>query len=334
MFKFYKGAVMLEAVKIINDNLNRYTGRKKVSETNLYICCPFHGERTPSLGIYLVEGGKYPYGTFHCFGCGTSGTWNKLAKELNLGLVDESDYKQRTTSSNIKELEKQEQRLLGRGSGVELPFGINYKKSMGEWRTISGSLMEELGCKVAFDAREKCSYVVIPIYVGTKLVTYIKARWKKKKGAISYIVSDATCVRDEGLFPYNKVKSMIKDGTYKHVLLVEGPRDALYLIDRGVPALAILGTNMWGVRKQRKVLRLLNRYGCTPIVCMDADKVKANGIKPGQKAQREIYRSLKKDTDVKKINLEKLAKKAGLEELDPASLSDRDIKNILKVVLR
>lgn len=325
---------MLDAVKIINDNLNRYTGRKKISETNLYICCPFHGERTPSLGIYLVEGGKYPYGTFHCFGCGASGGWNKLAKQLNLEQVSEGDFKQRTTSSNMKELQKQEQRLLGRGSGVELPFGIEYKKSMGDWRTISGNLMEEIGCKVAFDPREKASYVVIPIYVGRNLVTYIKARWKKKKGAISYIVADASSVRDVGLFPYNKVRDMLKTGNYKGVLLVEGPRDALFLIDHGIPALAILGTNMWGTQKQRRVLRLLNKYECTPIVCMDADKVKANGVKPGQKAQREIYKAIKKDGPVKKINLEKIAKKAGLEELDPASLDDKTLKLIRSVVLR
>ena len=91
---------------------------------------------------------------------------------------------------------------------------------------------------------------------------------------------------------------------------------------------------MWGTQKQRRVVRLLNKYECTPIVCMDADKVKANGIKPGQKAQREIYKSLKKDTKAKKINLEKIAKKAGLEELDPASLDDETLELIRGVILR
>ena len=127
---------------------------------------------------------------------------------------------------------------------------------------------------------------------------------------------------------------MLKTGDYKGVLLVEGPRDALFLIDHGIPALAILGTNMWGTQKQRRVVRLLNKYECTPIVCMDADRVKANGVKPGQKAQREIYKALKSDIKTKKINLEKIAKKAGLEELDPASLDDKTLKLIRSVVLR
>lgn len=32
-----------------------------------YICCPFHGERTPSLKLY-------PDGGWHCFGCGKGGS--------------------------------------------------------------------------------------------------------------------------------------------------------------------------------------------------------------------------------------------------------------------
>ena len=29
-----------------------------------FICCPLHGEKTPSMKLYPGEGG------FHCFGCG------------------------------------------------------------------------------------------------------------------------------------------------------------------------------------------------------------------------------------------------------------------------
>ena len=33
-----------------------------------FICCPFHGEKTPSLKVYNGDGG------FHCFGCGAHGS--------------------------------------------------------------------------------------------------------------------------------------------------------------------------------------------------------------------------------------------------------------------
>ena len=33
-----------------------------------YICCPFHGEKTPSLRVYKATGG------WHCFGCGRGGS--------------------------------------------------------------------------------------------------------------------------------------------------------------------------------------------------------------------------------------------------------------------
>lgn len=36
--------------------------------------CPIHGETTPSLALYAD-------GTFHCFGCGTSGRWEDNGSE-------------------------------------------------------------------------------------------------------------------------------------------------------------------------------------------------------------------------------------------------------------
>ena len=33
-----------------------------------FICCPFHGEKTPSMKLYNGSGG------FHCFGCGVGGS--------------------------------------------------------------------------------------------------------------------------------------------------------------------------------------------------------------------------------------------------------------------
>ena len=40
------------------------------------ICCPFHGEKTPSLHIYEKTD------TFHCFGCGIGGDSVKFVAEL------------------------------------------------------------------------------------------------------------------------------------------------------------------------------------------------------------------------------------------------------------
>ena len=40
-----------------------------------YICCPFHGEKTPSLKVYKANGG------WHCYGCGRGGSVIDFVKE-------------------------------------------------------------------------------------------------------------------------------------------------------------------------------------------------------------------------------------------------------------
>ena len=57
--------------------------RPQVKDKSVFICCPFHGESTPSCAV-TVFSDKYLPGTFHCFGCGKSGGWNTLAEKLGL----------------------------------------------------------------------------------------------------------------------------------------------------------------------------------------------------------------------------------------------------------
>ena len=54
-----------------------------------WIKCPFHKknghlEKTPSLIINLEESSRYPIGSFHCFACGESGSWNDQRKGYNI----------------------------------------------------------------------------------------------------------------------------------------------------------------------------------------------------------------------------------------------------------
>lgn len=321
---------MSEAIKIISAELAQYQGATKTTETNVFICCPFHGERTPSLGIYTVENGKLPYGSFHCFGCGEKGGWNKLAQQLGMKKVSEEDYVQDTTYTNKRELDKKRQRMLTNKADVELPYGVDFKDD--SWRGVSGNLLREIGCKLAYDNKEKISSLIIPIMVKQQLITYIKARIKKKRNRVSYVLADAKNVKDKGLFPYDYVVDKMLPKA-KGLVLVEGPRDALTFIDNGIPTLAILGTNMFGEEKAKMIERLCNRFSLDLYLCMDADKIKANGIKPGQKAQRQIYRIMKNRVEVKKINLEKIAISLGLEELDPATLPKSYMKKIRKLVV-
>lgn len=50
------------------------------SGNNLMICCPFHNERNPSMGIILDQEGN---GIYQCWGCGQKGNIEKLIKHYD-----------------------------------------------------------------------------------------------------------------------------------------------------------------------------------------------------------------------------------------------------------
>lgn len=109
-----------------------------------FMCCPFHGERKPSMKIYKGNAG------WHCFGCGRGGSVLDFVMEhescnfrtavlaidkaLHLGLVDpnenpfEADLQrkiQRALDDFVNEIYRQCDIKI---SGIELEQSINYEK--------------------------------------------------------------------------------------------------------------------------------------------------------------------------------------------------------------
>ena len=65
----------------IKSNCPGYLRDIRVSATNIMCTCPFHGnhsEKHPACSISISEDAKIPYGTFHCFACGESGSFIKF----------------------------------------------------------------------------------------------------------------------------------------------------------------------------------------------------------------------------------------------------------------
>lgn len=302
---------------IIVRELQRVPGRKKHTATNIMICCPFHDDRTPSCGIYTVPNGRVPIGYFSCFGCGVRGGWNKLAARLGL---QEIEYAHKITHSYKKELKLMEDHQ------VSMPYGVIYGE---RWRGIKGQLLKELGVVLGKDHHEKISCLYLPIRVNKRLVAVLKGRLKKKKFSPSYVVHDQIDqgIKNTGLFPYDYVKTMLSDNQYRHLILVEGSRDALRLIQCGIPALAILGTNMWSSHKQKLVTALCERYEVIPCVMMDSDKA-------GKKAQRSIVFDFKtKQQQVVQIKLWNWVARLNLKKLDGGSLPSSLIRSIRNLCL-
>ena len=102
-----------------------------------------------------------------------------------------------------------------------------------------------------------------------------------------------------------------------NLFLVEGPRDALRLLQHGIPAIAILGANNWS--KYR--IELLQEAEPEKIfILFDNDK-------PGIVAARKIHSSIKMFMPTKILKLPSMEKNGGIK-LDPANMPIEIVKKL------
>ena len=295
--------------------LKKLKGRTRFTDSNAYVSCPFHeGDNTPSCNVYLKPSGKVPLGWYYCFGCGAKGPWDNLAKVLGLSpMIDGVGV----THVSKEVTKAARERLLG--TKIKLPKGSPWDKSK-PWRGISGKTVCQVG---GYNAMYKGRhYLILPVVVDGKLVTYIRAFLEKIKGVPSYLNAKQAGLREAGLFPFDSVKKKhLKRSDY--VVIVEGPRDQMHLTDEGVPSLAILGSESWSDDKRRLLLRFCRRHSVEPLIMMDGDA-------PGQKAQDRLLDDLEPHCGVQHIDL--LAHFDAADEMDPAKLPDPFMQQVKAVV--
>lgn len=324
---------------LIRSELSTIKPRKEQG-TNIYIKCPYHNERTPSFGVNIDPGSrKAPLGWGYCFGCGASKNWNQIAETLGLkkakGMKKDGTFAQEYVAPMQKELRSQ---LLEGGTGLTLEdlereWGclLSYKiEKNEEWRGFSGKLLRKIGCYVSVDQYDnKC--LLMPVNVEGEMAGAQKALWEKpkKKSVSSYLNYGGPWIKYQGLFPYDYVERMLEKTGLRYVVLVEGARDALRLIDKGIPALAILGTKNWSNQKRELVLSLnVNRV----VIMMDADDA-------GIKARESIEENFANRIEVKVVKLDKIQRKIEksrgkeFEELwDPGNIPEKYLDRIIEKV--
>lgn len=318
----------MEDKVFIENELGSLGSRMKKDSSSIWICCPFHEERTPSLRVNMLEG-KYPVGVFYCFGCGAKGNWNKLAEELNLRTMCINKVEHKYNENSNSQLRK----TLLKGSIINR---VEKKAAeiLPEWRSISGRLLTKIGASLEYDKRNKPAFILLPLIVEGEFICNIKARMQKStKGFPSYLNGTDANTKDLGLFPFHYVEKLLRTSKnwrgrkvkYKCLCLVEGPRDALKLIQSGIPALSILGTNSWNINKCRLLKTLCVLYNVIPMIIMDSDV-------PGVKAQKSIIGMLE-DNNIKykQVKLNVWAKKLGIDSLDPMDCPKDLIKSIKAV---
>lgn len=235
---------------------------QKNLEDSTFILCPFHNERTPSFRIWHSPSTRSP-GYGKCYGCGTGKYWDSYAELIGCEPFTDKLTQRFAAAPQVLTISKNDKK-------EKLKFRALPKGK--KWRGISTSLLRKIGAKFAQDEFER-TFVYLPCLVNKEVKGYMKASLRKTKGRPSFINSKGGWSKEYGLFPFDYVVSKKS----KTVVLVEGQRDALRLLEHNIPALSILGTNSWSDYK----VQLLELAGFEHIILM------MDGDAPGRTASRK-----------------------------------------------
>ena len=243
------------------------------------------------MGSFSVNTAKN--GVWSCFACGAQhrlgGSWNVLAEHLGMEKLQAltsdktnmTDRAARSLGSALPNTVRQQQREDDdRGSSIS---AAREKWSPEEnLRGISGQLLSDLGCEKVHDLEHGCTRIALPLRSTRGQLYGYTARALDPEVEPRYVPIPAA---GRTHVPMKELLFLTEQAaSWRKFLLVEGPVDALKLVDNGVPALATFGTGSWGESKLAVVISLQPDH---VYVCMDSDSA-------GRRAQRSIVRDLRK----------------------------------------
>lgn len=297
--------------------------RPKRTPDHITILCPFHRENSPSCNVNLSARGV-PVGYFYCWGCNAKGPWNVLADKIGLKKMN---YKATGFSvvDNVGSVfDKVRQKTLTDNSSAgwsdldpELDK-VSFTEVDSDWRGIKRDLLVALGCKMFID-RKRNIRICLPVVVNDETVGLVYGTTVKYDPSLkiaSYINSPGNWTKNKALLGLDYAKTLKMFKRHKFLILVEGPRDALVLLQRGIPAVAVLGNN-WGEKKSDILAELeLNHI----FLLFDNDSV-------GRKLGRAAKESLSKHMPVTKFKLPH--KEDTGKKIDPASMSLSMLRKIM-----
>lgn len=292
-----------ERVNHVKSSISTLPGKKRMGTRYSMICCPFHNDSSPSGQVKHDVNKPRSVGFFNCRGCGEEMGWNTFAQRTGLqpfATLDSMDVPEVNMDylreallgdeSSSEGLQHEVYRLhpLNEHAALKMRLGSQV------WRTFSFDFLKTVGCRmIEIDEWNKNlrSYTTeyrlfLPVYVNGELKGYVKGMPKKPtdKTRPSYLNAPGEWSRTHGLFPYDAAVSLMNKKGLKTIVLVEGPRDALRLLSKGIPAMCILGTHSWTSFK----VNVLEQSGAEIIIlCMDADRA-------GRDAARLLYSGMKR----------------------------------------
>jgi len=220
------------------------------SKGTALICCPFHDDHNPSMGVSLGNG-KVSAGIFNCFSCKAKGGWNVLASKLGLTTVgsesnlDKHYFVNKTKIKLFKPIDKESLTLIDIDTG---------------WRRYSKKFLKKFKVKKMWHDKFGDYYLYFPFtYLGEDY-GFIRTSISKDSYGPKYWFN----VREKLLYP---IDYLLQFST-PVVVIVEGLADCLRLLKYGIPALASLGTVITKFNYE-----LIEMQGIEKIIfCYDGDE--------------------------------------------------------------
>lgn len=294
-------------------------GNTRSADSHIFICCPFHGEREPSCSV-VIYSNEFAPGTFHCFGCGESGGWNKLADQLKIDFKINHTEVQAILQNSIKpddedlttELPRTVPEFIQRNH-IESYISWPLNK---DWRGVNYQFMKMIDAYLIHERNEQ--QVLFPIKIRDEIVGIIKGSLTERR----YINSSGSWVKTRGLFPFNVAQSLMNNWRLKFIVLVEGPRDVARLTLAGIPALAILGSKQWSDEKVNLLLSI-HVEDFEVFTIFDRDRA-------GDEAKAKVKKSLDGLATVTAIKLPKEVEENG--EMKRCDVFNLDKKRFSKLV--
>jgi 5S rRNA maturation endonuclease (ribonuclease M5) len=254
-----------------------------------------------------VSKGRRYLGSGKCYGCGKQVTWNELAEKVGLRTIDG----ELRLPKNVPKVDvaKVKQNLIPNREDDAEDKRLQLFPLDRDWRGFSRNNLLKVGAKIAYMDLTGRYYLYLPVNVEDKLVGYIRAQLKRDpdSDAPAYINKSGVWTKTHGLFPFDYAIDLMRRKGLRTMVLVEGPRDALRLLFKGIPAVAIMGTQNWTSRKRL----LLESAGVERLVFL------LDGDRAGKEATYAIWPEVRKFMECKVIPLWKWAERRGLKKMDP-----------------
>ncbi len=297
---------------------------KPSGQNNFKLNCPFPHEKGYDEGFHLevTKDGRKA----HCWVCDWSGSWNKLAKAMGLAEFNSTiyadTYTDRVADTNVFERLAEDLTsffVFDDEEDDKLPPDLALSPwDQPVWRGLTRKFLRRIPTylwKQELKSRRTGHSFVVdrafwPYYQYDRLVGWVGRRLDKKD--FQKYFRKPGCDAKKILFPFDYVRKYHKGD--EPIVLVEGEVDALNLLQAGIPALCILGSNNWSEEKLDLLLSLNFKRA---YLLMDPDAA-------GRSAEREIKPTLEAKFDFTKVlRIEGDDDPGSLDEGQLAWLKDR-----------